>query len=919
MATKSRHSANVRRVSVLSARRGVSSTASGRSSSSKPDDHQADAHVKVAVRCRPMSDKEMSAGYESIVEFESDQRIVVHDVSEQPSDQLGTKSGERRNVSHVYDFDQVFDWNSTQQDVYDKVCRPIVDSVLEGFNGTIFAYGQTGTGKTYTMEGPKQLYHKKTNGRKSSRQEPPPKADSTSETESKRKRSNHESDESTIERASKEQAGIIPRTFEQIFDHVQSNTECQFLIRASYLEVYQEEIRDLLRKDKTNKLELHERPDIGVYVKDLTSFVCKSISEIERVMRVGNQNRIVAATDMNEHSSRSHAIFMITIEQQQQKHLDTKLQQSVIDGNQQGRQVGLTNGAADQDGPLPAIRVGKLNLVDLAGSERQRKTNSFGQRQKESIKINLSLSALGNVINSLMKLQQREQQQQQQQVADDGSSSAAPPTTNNAFIHTPYRDSKLTRLLQDSFGGNAKTLMIANIGPASYNYDETINTLNYASRARCIRNRPRLNEDPKDALLRELQREIELLRAKLADQSQKSGGRGGSMQISDNQSSGVSSAKSSSRASSGAITKAGMTRPVSKQSVNTLNENESIINNDDDDTTNEQILVERKFFELKQKLSSLESKLLNSGKFNQMALQSSSSTNRELDHQSILKGLTREQELELERRQKELANQVDRERAIRDELERREEAELMAKQSFESIQQEIEAKRKLIWQVLLKVKSIRDDIASMQQAYRIELDELEQLQFVLQRELKLKCLIMDNFICNDHVDQLLSRVNYDEYHNLCTIRPLELPTLNDDQNDCCILATTKEANTNNGNLIDYLRHSTENALRPRSELERLSETINPSNIRYKYDDLIEPKLVFINLGDIVRGSMKQLAPFGQQADGLKPRRLCDILGERMGFADVSLKERECKSTDLDGQLQSMINDALSHHEPDIVI
>ncbi|OTF77645.1 hypothetical protein BLA29_006340 [Euroglyphus maynei] len=165
---------------------------------------------------------------------------------------------------------------------------------------------------------------------------------------------------------------------------------------------------------------------------------------------------------MNEHSSRSHAIFMITVE-----HIEK-----------------------DESTASEHVRVGKLNLVDLAGSERQIKTKTVGQRQKEAIKINLSLSALGNVISALV----------------DGRST-----------HIPYRDSKLTRILQDSLGGNARTVMVANIGPAAYNYEETLITLRYANRAKNIKNKPRVNENPKDTLLKEFQAEIERLRTQLEE------------------------------------------------------------------------------------------------------------------------------------------------------------------------------------------------------------------------------------------------------------------------------------------------------------------------------------------------------------------------------------------------------------------
>lgn len=346
--------------------------------------------VRVVVRCRPMNGKEKAAAYDKVVDVD----VKLGQVS------VKNPKGTSHEMPKTFTFDAVYDWNAKQFELYDETFRPLVDSVLQGFNGTIFAYGQTGTGKTYTMEGV---------------------------------------------RGDPEKRGVIPNSFDHIFTHISRSQNQQYLVRASYLEIYQEEIRDLLSKDQTKRLELKERPDTGVYVKDLSSFVTKSVKEIEHVMNVGNQNRSVGATNMNEHSSRSHAIFVITVE---------------------CSEVGL-------DGENH-IRVGKLNLVDLAGSERQAKTGAQGERLKEATKINLSLSALGNVISALV----------------DGKST-----------HIPYRDSKLTRLLQDSLGGNAKTVMVANVGPASYNVEETLTTLRYANRAKNIKNKPRVNEDPKDALL----------------------------------------------------------------------------------------------------------------------------------------------------------------------------------------------------------------------------------------------------------------------------------------------------------------------------------------------------------------------------------------------------------------------------------
>lgn len=362
--------------------------------------------VRVVVRCRPLSRREVASESENILEI--DERlgqITVRNPKAPPDDPM-----------KVFTFDSVYGWESKQSDVYDDAVRPLVESVLQGFNVTIFAYGQTGTGKTHTMQG--------------------------------------ESDDPDMR-------GVIPNSFHHIFTQISRTQNQKYLVRSSYLEIYQEEIRDLLCKDNNKKLELKENSEFGVYVKDLTSVVTKNAKEIGHVMDIGNQSRSVGFTNMNERSSRSHAIFVITVECSEV-------------------------GPDGQD----HIRVGKLNMVDLAGSERQSKTGAKGKRLKEATKINLSLSALGNVISALV----------------DGKST-----------HVPYRDSKLTRLLQDSLGGNAKTVMIATVGPSHKNFDETLATLRYASRAKNIKNKPRINEDPKDALLRQFQEEIARLKAQLEE------------------------------------------------------------------------------------------------------------------------------------------------------------------------------------------------------------------------------------------------------------------------------------------------------------------------------------------------------------------------------------------------------------------
>ncbi|XP_021563918.1 kinesin-like protein KIF3B isoform X2 [Carlito syrichta] len=546
--------------------------------------------VRVVVRCRPMNGKEKAASYVKVVDVD----VKLGQVS------VKNPKGTAHEMPKTFTFDAVYDWNAKQFELYDETFRPLVDSVLQGFNGTIFAYGQTGTGKTYTMEGI---------------------------------------------RGDPEKRGVIPNSFDHIFTHISRSQNQQYLVRASYLEIYQEEIRDLLSKDQTKRLELKERPDTGVYVKDLSSFVTKSVKEIEHVMNVGNQNRSVGATNMNEHSSRSHAIFVITIE---------------------CSEVGL-------DGENH-IRVGKLNLVDLAGSERQAKTGAQGERLKEATKINLSLSALGNVISALV----------------DGKST-----------HIPYRDSKLTRLLQDSLGGNAKTVMVANVGPASYNVEETLTTLRYANRAKNIKNKPRVNEDPKDALLREFQEEIARLKAQLEKRS-------------------------------------------IEEKMKLLKEKEKKM----EDLQREKDAAEL----LGAKIKAMESKLLVGGK-------------NIVDH-------TNEQQKILEQKRQEIAEQKRREREIQQQMESRDEETLELKETYSSLQQEVDIKTKKLKKLFSKLQAVKAEIHDLQEEHIKKRQELEQTQNELTRELKLKHLIIENFIPLEEKSKIMNRSFFDEEEDHWKLHPI---------------------------------------------------------------------------------------------------------------------------------------------------
>jgi len=573
--------------------------------------------VRVLVRCRPMSEKEKQQGHKQIVQI--DQKICQLSIT---NPKVHNADAER---TRTFTFDSVYGQESTQEELYEENFRGLVSSVLTGFNGTVFAYGQTGTGKTFTMEGI---------------------------------------------RTDNELKGMIPRAFDHIFTHISRTKDEQYLVRASYLEIYQEDIRDLLSKDQTKKLALKERSDTGVQVKDLLSYVVKNVADIEHVMNVGNQNRSVGATNMNEHSSRSHAIFTINIECS-------------------------SKNALGED----HIRVGRLNMVDLAGSERQAKTGAAGQRLKEATKINLSLSALGNVISALV----------------DGRG------------HIPYRDSKLTRLLQDSLGGNAKTIMIANLGPANFNYDETITTLRYANRAKSIKNIPKINEDPKDAMLREFQEEIEKLKHKLAGR----GGIPGGMteeEILELKKKEIQEAKHQTEEE-----KAKLIKEAKKKAKELEKQKEN------------QKLMEKK-------LKTMQEKLLIGG--------------------VTILDRTTQQEKELEVKRAELAEQRLKEREIEQKLEEVAEKEEDARENFNTLQQEVDIKTRKLKKIYSKLQNTKAEIDEIQEEHRNRMRELEQNLDQLMRESKLCSVFLDNFIQPSDVEKIEKRAYLDKDKDIWRLKPL---------------------------------------------------------------------------------------------------------------------------------------------------
>nr|CAD7428615.1 unnamed protein product [Timema monikensis] len=315
---------------------------------------------------------------------------------------------------------------ASQEQVFGDLGTEVVDSAFQGYNACVFAYGQTGSGKTFTMMG------------------------------------------------SGENMGLIPRICKMLFGRMSAGKDqgASYRTEVSYLEIYNERVKDLLRSgggSHGHSLRVREHPKLGPYVQELSCHLVTDYSDIQELMRQGNIQRTTACTNMNDVSSRSHAIFTITFVQ-----------------------AGFSN-------DMPSETVSKVHLVDLAGSERADTSGATGQRLKEGAHINKSLVTLGSVISALAELSNSLRVQQR-----------------SVFI--PYRDSVLTWLLKDSLGGNSKTIMIAAVSPADCNHGETLSTLRYANRAKNIINKPTINEDPNVKLIRDLREEINKLKALLGNE-----------------------------------------------------------------------------------------------------------------------------------------------------------------------------------------------------------------------------------------------------------------------------------------------------------------------------------------------------------------------------------------------------------------
>lgn len=391
---------------------------------SSRQDKDKEVNVQVLLRCRPLSDEEQRTNVAKVIACNEHKRevTVLHSIA-------------NKQVDRVFTFDKVFGPKAQQRSIYDQAIAPIVDEVLEGFNCTVFAYGQTGTGKTYTMEG----------GKRNKGGDLPA------------------------------EAGVIPRAIRQIFDTLEAQN-ADYSIKVTFLELYNEEITDLLaQEDPSRNAEDRQKKPISlmedgkgcVVVRGLEEEAVYSANEIYTLLERGAAKRRTADTLLNKRSSRSHSVFSITIH----------VKEAAV-------------------GEEELIKCGKLNLVDLAGSENISRSGAREGRAREAGEINKSLLTLGRVINALVE----------------------------HSAHIPYRDSKLTRLLRDSLGGRTKTCIIATISPSAHALEETLSTLDYAYRAKSIRNKPEANQRvSKAVLLKDLYLDIEKLKEDVRAAREKNG------------------------------------------------------------------------------------------------------------------------------------------------------------------------------------------------------------------------------------------------------------------------------------------------------------------------------------------------------------------------------------------------------------
>lgn len=430
-----------------------------------------DNAIKVAVRCRALNDRELALGSTYCIKMEGDEIMINADPegTGDPYSVMGRVS-RHKIAKRIFSFDYCYGPETEQEQVFEDIGTGVLENAFAGYNASVFAYGQTGSGKTYTMLG---------QGKETS-----------------------------------PEAGLIPRICKALMDKLSENdcrgdpeTSClgtgeestTYSLEASYVEIYNEKCIDLLapppgKGESVPKLRVREDPKKGPYVEDLTTVPVRSMHEIRRMMTVGARTRTVASTNMNNKSSRSHAIFTLVFKQ------------TTIAGD--------LSSATDT--------VSKINLVDLAGSERVSASGVKGKHLTEAANINRSLHTLGRVINALSRASSKKATSTFTPLKESSVLSYLTPTKVEKEPVIPYRDSTLTWLLKPSLGGNSRTTMFATVSPATINFEESLTTLRYAQECSRVMNKAVVNRDANTEIIMELRNEIDLLRERLAHHTETS-------------------------------------------------------------------------------------------------------------------------------------------------------------------------------------------------------------------------------------------------------------------------------------------------------------------------------------------------------------------------------------------------------------
>lgn len=681
--------------------------------------------VQVAIRCRPLSKDETKNNNSTIVHIDPSVCQV------RVQDPKAANSGGAAEGPKIFTFDLVFPQGTEQKHLYDNTCRVIVDSVLQGYNGTVFAYGQTGTGKTHTMEGVL-------------------------------------GDEGL--------KGVTPRTFDQLFQSIDvSSQDVKYLVRASFIQIYNDAVLDLLGKDTETKHDLKQNAQGGVYVDGIEPTAVNSVDDLNHLLNEGKKARHVGGTAMNAVSSRSHCIFQIIVE----------------------------TCILNKDGSPGPVRMGKLNLVDLAGSERIDKTGAEGDRRKEGININKSLTALGNVIAAL---------------------------TSKKKQFVPYRDSKLTRLLQDSLGGNTRTVMIANIGPADYNFEETISTLRFADRAKNIKNKPKINEDPKDAKMREYQEEIAKLRALLeADGGMPSSMSSDGLSMTLGAANGLAPLgprgtlnitkivektvmvgvtpekfeemkKEAEAKKAAARAEAERTKELLKSGALSAAQAAEIAKKTAAEREAEVIAEREKRRIMKAQLEAMETKLLMGAKIIDDA---------------------KRQKIEAERKEAEAERlRIEHQRGAL-ELAQKEELQLDLKAKYENVTQALQAKSKKLEKLRSKYQEIKRDVEDAQSENQREREELLETIRDLSRNIQLKDMILSHFVPKVEANKVERRAFWNDDKDDWMLREVDYGTM---------LAESRRPPTARAGV---------GVVRPVTDLARLKVAMGDGNPRYRPDNILD--------------------------------------------------------------------------------